>query len=389
LNSNRGNAVTEETKPANENAAAKKQPEPSKNPESKKAAASKQKPSGFFRALKIMLLLCLITVISVGCWLGWAYWQAQIVSGDNSQQQLASLQDSVDSMQQQFKLDQKRQSLQLQNIKQLQQTISNLQLRSNSHGQRLAELGSTSRSDWLIAEAVYLTRLANQRLQTERSIKNPLALLASVDVILQELDDPELTPARSALAADITALRLAGEVDAEGIFLELSSVVNSIGQLSMRSTPTEPEESSRLPPGPLVETQSENSDSAIAEFAKKLSKLIRVQRRSQPIEPMLQPEEEVIVRQNLRLMLEQAQSGLLREQQVIYSQSIRKAQSWLMLYFQLNPSAQVISERLAELAKVQVVQQLPQINSSLNAIETVVAMRRNRLSEGTQQELQR
>jgi uroporphyrin-3 C-methyltransferase len=292
-------------------------------------------------------------------------------------------------MQQQFKLDQKRQSLQLQNIKQLQQTISNLQLRSNSHGQRLAELGSTTRNDWLIAEAVYLTRLANQRLQTERSIKNPLALLASVDVILQELDDPELTPARSALAADITALRLAGEVDAEGIFLELSSLVNSIGQLSMRSTPTEPEESSRLPPGPLVETQSENSDSAIAEFAKKLSKLIRVQRRSQPIEPMLQPEEEVIVRQNLRLMLEQAQSGLLREQQVIYSQSIRKAQSWLMLYFQLNPSAQVISERLAELAKVQVVQQLPQINSSLNAIETVVAMRRNRLSEGTQQELQR
>lgn len=381
--------MTEETKPANENAAAKKLREPSKNPEPKKAVASKQKPSGFSRALKIILLLCLITLISVGCWLGWAYWKAQIVNGDNSQQQLASLQDSLDSMQQQFKLDQKRQSLQLQNIKQLQQTISNLQLRSNSHGQRLAELGSTSRSDWLIAEAVYLTRLANQRLQTERSIKNPLALLASVDVILQELDDPELTPARSALAADITALRLAGEVDAEGIFLELSSVVNSIGQLSMRSTPTEPEESSRLPPGPLVETQSENSDSAIAEFAKKLSKLIRVQRRSQPIEPMLQPEEEVIVRQNLRLMLEQAQSGLLREQQVIYSQSIRKAQSWLMLYFQLNPSAQVISERLAELAKVQVVQQLPQINSSLNALETVVVMRRNRLGEGTQQELQR
>jgi uroporphyrin-3 C-methyltransferase len=381
--------VTEETKPANENVAAKKQPEPSKNPDPKKAAASKQKPSGFFGALKIILLLCLITLISVGCWLGWAYWQAQIVNGDKSQQQLASLQDSVDSMQQQFKLDQKRQSLQLQNIKQLQQTISNLQLRSNSHGQRLAELGSTTRSDWLIAEAVYLTRLANQRLQTERSIKNPLALLASVDVILQELDDPELTPARSALAADITALRLAGEVDAEGIFLELSSLVNSIGQLSMRSTPTEPEESSRLPPGPLVETQSESSDSAIAEFAKKLSQLIRVQRRSQPIEPMLQPEEEVIIRQNLRLMLEQAQSGLLREQQVIYSQSISKAQSWLVRYFQLNPSAQVISERLAELAKVQVVQQLPQINSSLNALETVVVMRRNRLGEGTQQELQR
>ena len=87
-------------------------------------------------------------------------------------------------------------------------------------------------------------------------------------------------------------------------------------------------------------------------------------------------------------MLEQAQSGLLREQQGVYSQSIAKAQGWLEQYFQLNPNTQVVSERLGELAKVQVVQQLPAINGSLKAIEAVVAVRQSRLLDSAQQESQ-
>jgi uroporphyrin-3 C-methyltransferase len=120
-----------------------------------------------------------------------------------------------------------------------------------------------------------------------------------------------------------------------------------------------------------------------------MAQLIRVRQRSQPVEPLLQPEEASLVRHNIRLMLEQAQSALLREQQVIYSQSIAKAQSWLARHFQLNPSSQVLSERLSELAKVQVVQQLPEINTSLEAIETAVVLRQSRLVDQAQPENQK
>ena len=383
--------MTEEAKPSKEQPTPKKPPEPNGGNKTAKVKSPKEssKGSSFFRGVKIIFMLCLIAVLAAGSWLGWNYWQAELTETGNSQGTILSLQGSVDSIQGQYKLDQERQA---QEILQLKQALSNLQLRANTQGQRLAELSSTTRSDWLLAEAVYLTRLANQRLQTERSTKNPLALLANVDVILQELDDPELTPVRGAVAADITALRLAGEVDAEGIFLELVALVKSIGQLDIRLSLAESgpkgDKASIAASAAVAEEPLSSIDSTLALFTQKLSQLIRVRERSQPIEPMLHPKEETVIRQNLRLMLEQAQSGLLREQQGVYSQSIAKAQGWLEQYFQLNPNTQVVSERLGELAKVQVVQQLPAINGSLKAIEAVVAVRQSRLLDSAQQESQ-
>ena len=383
--------MTEEAKPSKEQPTPKKPPEPNGGNKTAKVKSPKEssKGSSFFRGVKIIFMLCLIAVLAAGSWLGWNYWQAELTETGNSQGTILSLQGSVDSIQGQYKLDQERQA---QEILQLKQALSSLQLRANTQGQRLAELSSTTRSDWLLAEAVYLTRLANQRLQTERSTKNPLALLANVDMMLQELDDPELTPVRGAVAADITALRLAGEVDAEGIFLELVALVKSIDQLDIRLSLAESgpkgDKASIATSAAVAEEPLSSIDSTLALFTQKLSQLIRVRERSQPIEPILHPKEETVVRQNLRLMLEQAQSGLLREQQGVYSQSIAKAQGWLEQYFQLNPNTQVVSERLGELAKVQVVQQLPAINGSLKAIEAVVAVRQSRLLDSAQQESQ-
>lgn len=380
--------MTEDSIPAADQATEKKQPESDNAPGLNGKSKSSEKPtgaaSGILRTLKIILALGLIVALLAASWMGWTLWQTWALEADKSDRQLSGMQDAIDSIQQQARLDQERQLLESQ---QLQQAVTDLQLRSNTQGRRLAELGSTTRSDWLLAEAVYLTRLANQRLQTERSTANSLALLSNVDLILQELDDPDLTPARSALAKDITALRLAGEVDVEGIYLELSSLIYSIDQLSILSLPAQPqagEQSSAQNAEASLSPQS-----VLAGFSQKVAQLIRVRQRSQPIEPMLQPEEATLVRHNIRLMLEQAQSALLREQQVIYSQSISKAQSWLAQHFQLNPSAQVLSGRLSELAKAQVVQQLPEINTSLEAIETAVVMRQSRLVDEAQLENQK
>lgn len=380
--------MTEDSIPAADQATEKKQPESDNAPELNGKSKPSEKPTGaassILRTLKIILALGLIVALLAASWMGWTLWQTWVLEADKSDRQLSGMQDAIDSIQQQARLDQERQLLESQ---QLQQAVTDLQLRSNTQGRRLAELGSTTRTDWLLAEAVYLTRLANQRLQTERSTANSMALLSNVDLILQELDDPDLTPARSALAKDITALRLAGEVDVEGIYLELSSLIYSIDQLSILSLPAQPQAGEQF--SAQNAEASLSPQSVLAGFSQKVAQLIRVRLRSQPIEPMLQPEEATLVRHNIRLMLEQAQSALLREQQVIYSQSISKAQSWLAQHFQLNPSAQVLSGRLSELAKAQVVQQLPEINTSLEAIETAVVMRQSRLVDEAQLENQK
>ena len=324
---------------------------------------------------KLLLALTLIIAVTATGWLGWTEWQQRLADAEEFNARLVSLDTSYRAIEQQSQLAEKRSS---QRSDQMLQVLTNIQLRLNNQGKRLVELGSTTRSDWLLAEASYLARLANQRLQTERSTKSPLALLQNVDVILKQLDDPELLPVRRAVAADITALQLAGEVDSAGLYLELSALAEAVVKLSVLKPMTE-----TMPEPKQTENAIDEQPklrSMVTGFITSVSQLIRVSQRSQPIEPLLQVHEEAIVRQNLRLMLEQAQSAVMREEQAIYSQSLEKAQRWLAQYFQLNPSATVIQQRLANLSDIEVVQQLPNISDSLQAIETLIALRSSRLT---------
>jgi uroporphyrin-3 C-methyltransferase len=254
-----------------------------------------------------------------------------------------------------------------------------MQLRLNTQGQRLAELGTTTRSDWLLAEALYLIRLANQRLQTGRSTKNPLALMENVDVILNQIDDPMLLPVRRALASDIGDLRLTGEIDSVGLFLELNTLADNIDQLTALNLMAEAKN-----PAVGIEVIIEEPSTAteiVDDFIQQLSRLVRVTHRQQPIEPLLLDSEVRVIKQNLRLMLEQAQSAVMAEEPAVYSVSLDKAERWVMQHFHLDENAQVILQRLTSLKGREIVQQLPQINGSLAAIETFVALRQAQLSQ--------
>ena len=356
------------------------------NKEASDKKASEKKPNPAPKApnssgslwLKLLLTLIVVAGLVVAGWFGWTQWHQRVTATENFSARLDSLDRSYVTIAQQSQKAEKRQS---KDIEKVQRGLSNIQLRLNNQGKRLAELGTTTRSDWLLAEAAYLARLANQRLQTERSTKNPLALLENVDVILKQLDDPELLPLRGAVAIDVTALRMAGEVDAAGLYLELNALAESIDQLVILKPTAEAAVVTNQPQAALEQPKEQPKlQGLITGFVDGISQLIRVTQRDQPIEPLLQANEEAIVRHNLRLMLEQAQSAVMREEQAIYSKSLGKAQRWLAQYFQLNPNAEVLQQRLGSLSEQEIIQQLPDINGSLQAIETLITLRNSRLT---------
>ena len=365
-------------KPAFDKETSNKDASDKKASEKKPNPASKAPNSSGSLWLKLLLTLIVVAGLVVAGWFGWTQWHQRVTATENFSARLDSLDRSYVTIAQQSQKAEKRQS---KDIEKVQRGLSNIQLRLNNQGKRLAELGSTTRSDWLLAEAAYLARLANQRLQTERSTKNPLALLENVDVILKQLDDPELLPLRGAVAIDITALRMAGEVDAAGLYLELNALAESIDQLVILKPTAEAAVVTNQPQAALEQPKEQPKlQGLITGFVDGVSQLIRVTQRDQPIEPLLQANEEAIVRHNLRLMLEQAQSAVMREEQAIYSKSLGKAQRWMAQYFQLNPNAEVLQQRLARLSEQEIIQQLPDINGSLQAIETLITLRNSRLT---------
>ncbi|MDG2017924.1 MAG: uroporphyrinogen-III C-methyltransferase [Porticoccaceae bacterium] len=343
----------------------------------KNAPTKKPKSSfGFLKAFAQMLVIVFIVLATSAGWFFWKDWQAQAQAVNSNSSILASLTSSINSTQDQSQAVIKQQRQQQQTAVRLESQLQNIELRVNAQGKRLVELGSTTRSDWLLAEAEYLARLARQRLQTERSVKSPLALLESVDVILTQIDDPNLLAARSAVADDITSLRLASDVDREGIYLELQALASSVEELSLVEL-AEPEVLSEKP----VERVNKTKQTVLDEFLTDLSGLIRVRQRQNPIEPMLRPEEERIVRRNMQMIFEQAQVALLREEQRIYQAALEKAQNYLQRFFQSNPSSEAVSQRLAVLLETSIIQQLPDIYRSLDGIQSLLIMREQRLLE--------
>jgi uroporphyrin-3 C-methyltransferase len=364
--------VTEKTKPEAKPKTAKVE---------KNKVVKKEKPTtkpksgvGFFMVLGRLFFLLFVVGISVAGWIFWQDWQQKTQNITANSLTIGSISPVVMANQQQSQISVKQSLEQQQNIFNLESQIQNLQLRINAQGARLVELGSTTRSDWLLAEAEYLARLAKQRLQTERNTKSPLALLESVDAILQQIDEPNLIEVRGAVAADITALRLVNDIDKQGVYVELNALTASIKKLEVM------EADKPLELAKEAKQQNTPQDVGVLDkFLADFSGLIRVRERQSPIEPILERAEEQTVRQNLQMMLEQAQLALLREEQVIYQQSLVKAQEYLQRFFKVTASAEGISQRLQRLADTNIIQQLPSIHSSLEAVQNLLVVRQQRL----------
>lgn len=347
---------------------------------SAKGSSVNNAPKRSFPWFKTILLSLLIAALAGSAWFGWMQWQQRTVLADGLQSSLKAFESKVERQQQETL---RASQQQLQTIKVLQDQLYSLRLLTNRQAQQILTLGTATRGDWLLAEAAYLVRLANQRLQVERSVDNPLAILENVDSIFVQLDDPELLAVRNALAVDITALRMTEKVDREGIYLELQAISSALETLPILQPHTDPEtaqavQGTEQPPTSLAET--------LERFSEKFGNLIVLRKRQQPIEPLLSRAEHSMVRQNLYLLLEQAQSALLREEQRIFSNSLNKAETLLRGYFQLNSESEASIARLQSLAEQSVGQLLPDISGSQKAIQTALNLRHSSAAdEGAKQ----
>ncbi len=254
-----------------------------------------------------------------------------------------------------------------------QNTLKLLEKTVGRQNRQMEALTQTNRDEWLLAETEYLLRLANQRILMSKEISGPLAMLQSADKILREIDDISLVPVRRAIADDIAALSRTESVDVDGEYLSLASLAGGIDELKLYDIPEfsndaqqEPEEAS-MPEQPTWRDSAARVGGAIKQT---LGKVFVVRQRDQPVEAMLPPQQELYLRQNLRLMLEQAQLALLAQKPDIYQQSLDKAQQWIARYFISEDAAtQAALETLEGARSVNIDPPLPDISGSYRALK--------------------
>ena len=111
----------------------------------------------------------------------------------------------------------------------------------------------------------------------------------------------------------------------------------------------------------------------------KLSDYIIIRRRDVPMQALMDPQWEGLVRQNLRMLLEQAQVALLSGNQVLFKESLERAGHWVRQFFEVDGSgARALAQDLARLQNKTVAVELPDISASLHALDSALERRLQR-----------
>ncbi|SFG90849.1 uroporphyrinogen-III C-methyltransferase [Neptunomonas qingdaonensis] len=358
-------------------------PEPAKEEPAPPAPPAEEKQGATWPG-KLALI---ISIIALGG-TGYQYWysiqnqQNDSASIDNLKQEVSKAVADVNSQltdtkslvtSQVSSVNQNLTLLQSQSSKE-QQGIEELQTRLTESIQQVTAKQTNTRKDWLLAEVEYLLRLANQRILMENTSSGALSLLKSADKILKETEDVSIYAVRKTLASDIAALESVPTYDLEGSYLKLAALTEQISNLRLvpltdkNKLPSLIEE---ITPETMSETWSSGLKESWAKAVDKVEKLVVVQHRDEPIEPLLSPEQNYYLQQNLHLMLEQAQLALLQKNQIAFDRSLAKAEDWTSTYFEeKDATTQALLRGITELKALKISPEMPNISGSLNALKT-------------------
>lgn len=234
----------------------------------------------------------------------------------------------------------------------------------------LTRFTAADRESWLLAEAEYLLRLANQRLLMTGDTQAAAALLASADAVIKQMEDPALLSVRAALATDIAAVRAVPQLDIEGLYVRLGALINQADSLAIFELP---ELDAPPPPEPADDWQSRLAQGYQAALAK-LSDYIIIRRRDVPMQALMDPQWEGMVRQNLRMLLEQAQVALLSGNQFLFTESLGRAQEWVAQFFESDEAAaRALSNDIARMRQETVQVDLPDVSGSLRELQAAIS----------------
>jgi uroporphyrin-3 C-methyltransferase len=225
-----------------------------------------------------------------------------------------------------------------------------------------------SSNAWMAAEAEYLIRVANHRLQLTGDVETAIRALQAADGRLRDSGDPGWIEVRGLLAEEIATLKGVEQLDRVGLSARLSGLKGQVAALKMVGlgyTPTEPAADDAQ-----SESDGRSLETLLKDGWKGFKSVMVIRHRDKPVSAMLPPEQQFFVYQNLELQLEAARLALLKGDPQLYVDSLDQAAGWLGEFFEADAATtQAAQQEIAALRVVELQPRLPDISRSLAALQ--------------------
>ena len=347
--------------------------------------------------LSLFTLLTLAGLTAAGYWLGWPWVQAQWQRFEDLERQLADVQvaptepmpdvtalaraaadQRIEAGLASVEADWQRElsALRARQNAERAESVRQLSGRMGRVEDQMDRLLAVDRRAWLGQEAVFLTRLAGQRLLVARDVDAALALLDQADTLLRDTGEPKFEGVRLAIARDRAALAAVPRVDQVGLYATLSGLIDQIDKLQLELEAPAAAAEAALPPDAGWWAQATSGwRAALA----KLSDHLIVRRRSDEIAQLMTPEWAALARQNIRMLIEQAQIAMLSANQPLFERSLQRASGFIALFAEQDAERVTsIVQTLDALGGETIAPALPELTETRSLLEGEVERLGNR-----------
>jgi uroporphyrin-III C-methyltransferase len=223
---------------------------------------------------------------------------------------------------------------------------------------------ASNRDAWTISEAEQLVIIASQQLQLAGNVKPALLALQTADNRLQELDKPQIIQLRKIINRDIQKLQALPSIDIVGMSLKLDALADAADKLPLASIRHPRTDNTARP-----DWDSNPWHRLAQEVWQDIQRMVRVEHMDHPETPMLAPEQNYFLRENLKLRLLDARIALLQHDEATYRTDLQTAALWIKRYFDVgDASTRNALDVLQQLSSSSITIQLPDISESLNAV---------------------
>ncbi|MDH5799564.1 MAG: uroporphyrinogen-III C-methyltransferase [Gammaproteobacteria bacterium] len=352
---------------------------PEGKPAATKETAGGRVKSGAIKSNSIKIMVTAFVLLPLGALAVATYMNFQSIVTAHSNNE--SLQQQNDQLKQQF-------SVLEQSLSRLTDTTQTLDRTAQDQGteqtlikdslKRLTEEVRDKGRDpilWQFAEIEYLLAIANHRILLERDVGTAIVALQDADKLLDSIGDPALIPIRKQIAAELLALRSVSIPDVSGMAVRLSVLAEGIEKLPLQS---------RLRPQTakaVTEETLSGWDGLMQKILGDLKGVVSLRRNDEVIEPLLPPEEQHYLAQNLGLKLEESRMALLRRDTAVFQTHLKDTEQWVGRYFDKESPAVVdVLKTMAEFQSTELKPELPDISGSLRKLKAWVDQHHKRRS---------
>ena len=230
-----------------------------------------------------------------------------------------------------------------------------------------AQANAQQPTDWLFSEADFLLNNALRKLVLDNDVDTAVSLLKLADETLAKVNNSQSAAIRSAINQDLKQLLSVAGVDQNSVMQKLSQLANTVDELPVLDVNFGDDQNTTKLSDSLSDW-AENAEKSATSF---LNHFIRISpKHGADRKELLAPNQDIYLRENIRLRLQLAIMAVPRQQNELYKQSLEAVASWIRSYFDTNAEVtQSFLKSVDELSEVSIYVDVPSQLQSLSMLD--------------------